>query len=310
MKWTNLVTNRWLQRQGETWRWPVDYLPSIVNTSTILEPMMTKWLSGAEKILNCPFEYGHAVVSWSKHLAHGSRTYSEIMHRTHIQEEYMKPSTVIWRASPMFGWTITRKYSIRWYPMQGKCEPMSANDRNYAIASNANHSDGFWTTYFRRAASISPTFSSDRFESISVLYTIAVRHGKDLLLQIRNAEHDVCLDIGSGNSTSLHAQRCHGLRGNQGFMFTDDHQIRSGRYCLAALSTGQPVRKVTCIDRNDGITEQYWVHDKDVSSTSICMFDYYQLHIMSTLPERSNKSRDRRKLSDLQRGREIEYRYM
>lgn len=87
----------------------------------------------------------------------------------------------------------------------------------------------------------------------------------EMLLQIRNAVKDVCLDIGSGNTSSLQAESCHGLRGNQGFMFSDDHQIRSGKYCLAAQSAGTPVQKVTCIDRNDGITEQYWKHDKKVS---------------------------------------------
>lgn len=129
-----------------------------------------------------------------------------------------------------------------------------------------------------------------------------LRHGKDLLLQIRNAVENVCLDIGTGNSTSLQTERCHGLRGNQGFMFTDDHQIRSGRYCLAARSTGKTVRKVTCIERNDGITEQYWIHDKEVSLISICLFDH-QLHLMLTFPGWNNKTREWRELPDIQRGK-------
>lgn len=81
--------------------------------------------------------------------------------------------------------------------------------------------------------------------------------------QIKSAVKDVCLDIGLGNS-QLEAVVCHGLRGNQGFMFTDDHQIRSGRYCLAASLIGKPVRKDHCIDKNVDMGEQYWAYNKEV----------------------------------------------
>lgn len=86
--------------------------------------------------------------------------------------------------------------------------------------------------------------------------------------QVRNAVNSVCLDTGSVGKGSLLVASCHGSRGNQGFMFTMDHQLRSGSYCLAAQSAGIPVRKVDCMDRNDGINEQYWTYDKVISQSN------------------------------------------
>lgn len=71
----------------------------------------------------------------------------------------------------------------------------------------------------------------------------------------------MCIDIGL--DSSMLAASCHGLRGNQGFMFTDDHQMRSGKYCLTALFNGI-VQKVYCFDKNDDINEQYWTYNKEV----------------------------------------------
>lgn len=72
------------------------------------------------------------------------------------------------------------------------------------------------------------------------------------------------MDTGAEIEGSLLAVPCHGRRGNQGFMFTNDHQMRSGRFCFAAVFAGKSVRKVHCLDENEGVNEQYWTYDKEV----------------------------------------------